>query len=183
MSQTTVKTANKICFGSGKFEISTDGNTWVDVGAMRNIVFSEAFDKVTVMSDNAGVVKEFIKNQVASLSGDLMEIDLTNLNTIRGGIDTYGFANGVAETLSSGGKTTLTAIQAKVTNTNAASDIFRITIFKATTNKGIEIAFQPDDADDPNMVSIELKGTCNTALTAGAQLFEIYNEQGEGAQS
>jgi hypothetical protein len=183
MSQTTVKAEHKICFGSGKFEISTDGNTWTDVGAMRNIVFAETFDKVTVMSDNAGVIKEFIKNHFASLSGDLMELDLTNLNTIRGGIDTYSFANGVAETLSSGGKTELTAIQVKVTNTNAAGDIFRITLYKATNNKGIEISFQPDDADDPNMVSVELKGTCNTALTAGAQLFQIYNEQGEGAES
>jgi len=183
MSQTTVQTANKISFGSGKFEISTDGNTWVDVGAMRNIVFAETFDKVTVMSDNAGVIKEFVKNHFASLSGDLMELDLTNLNTIRGGIDTYSFANGIAETLKSGGLTTLTAIQVKVTNTDAAGDIFRITLYKATNNKGIEMAFQPDDADDPNMIGIELKGVCDTSLTAGQQLFEIYNEQGEGAQS
>jgi len=183
LAQTSVQQTNKIAFGSGKFEISTDGITWTDLGAMRDIVFSETWDKVTVKSDNAGVIKEFIKNHYAALSGNIMELDLTNLNVIRGGIDTYSFANGIAETLSSGGLTTLTAIQVKVTNTNEAGDIFRITLYKATTNKGIELAFQADDADDPNMISIEIKGVCDTALAAGAQLFEIYNEQGEGAES
>jgi len=36
MSQTTVQNANKIQFGSGLLEYSTDdGSNWTDVGAMR----------------------------------------------------------------------------------------------------------------------------------------------------
>lgn len=183
MSQTAVQQANKVQFGSGLFEISSDGINWTNVGAMMGIVFSEVWDKVTVTSDNAGVIKEFIKNHFASLSGNLLELDLTNLNTIRGGIDTYGFANGVAETLTSGGKTTIAAIQARVTNTDENGDAFIIQLFKATNSKGIELSFQPDDADGPNQISIEIKGSCDTTLTAGAQLFSIINEQGEGAES
>lgn len=183
MNQTTVKQSSKINFGSGKFEISEDGNSWTDLGAMRGIVFSETWDKVTVMSDNAGVIKEFIKNHFATLSGNLMELDLANLNVIRGGIDTYTPTAGVSESLKSGGLTQLTAIQARVTNENETGEQFRITLYKATNNKGIEISFQPDDADDPNMISVELKGSCDVAKTAGEQLFEIYNEQGEGVSS
>jgi hypothetical protein len=183
MNQTTVKQARKIAFGSGKFEISTDGISWTDLGAMRGIVFSEIWDKVTITSDNAGVIKERIKNHFATLSGNLMELDLYNLNTIRGGIDSYSPTAGVSESLKSGGLTELSAIQARVTNENESGEIIRITLYKATNNKGVELNFQPDDADDPNMIGIEIKGSCDTDLTAGAQLFEIYNEQGEGVYS
>ena len=183
MSQTVVKQARKINFGSGKFEISTNGTSWTNLGAMRGIVFAEIWDKVTVMSDNAGVIKEFIKNHFATLSGNLMEIDLADLNTIRGGIDNYSADVGESESLKSGGLTQLTAIQARVTNTNEVEEIFRITLYKATNNKGIELSFQPDDADDPNMIAVEIKGSCDTARTAGEQLFEIYSEMSEGGSA
>jgi hypothetical protein len=183
MNQTTVKNSNAIQFGSGKFEISEDGINWTNLGAMKGIVFTESFDKVTVYSDNAGVIKEYIKNHKASLAGDMQEISLADLDTIRGGIDTYSSSTGVSETLKSGGKTTITAIQVRVTNTNDRAEIFRITVYKATNNKGIVINFNPDDADDANVIPIEIVGSCDTSKTAGEQLFEIYNEQGIGAVS
>jgi hypothetical protein len=183
MNQTVIKNANAIQFGSGKFEISTDGITWTDLGAMKNIVFSETFDKVTVLSDNAGIIKEKIKNHRASLAGDLQEISLTDLNTLRGGTDIYTSDAGISETLKSGGLTEVDAIQCRVTNTNERAEIFRITIIKATNNKGIVINFSPDDADDPNVIPVELLGSCDIGETAGQQLFEIYNEQGIGGVS
>ena len=183
MAQTQIQQANKIQFGSGKFEISQDGISWINLGAMRNIVFSEAWDEVRVMSDNAGEVRVGIKNHYASLSGDLMELNLYKLSIIRGGIDVHTQSAGVSETLKSGGLTTMDAIQARVTNTNEEGEEFRITVFKATSAKGIELALQPDDADDPNMIGIEIKGSCDTTKTQGEQLFEIYNEQGEGVAS
>jgi hypothetical protein len=180
MSQTTIKNSNAIQFGSGKFEYSKDGSTWTDLGAMVNIVFTETFDKVTVMSDNAGVIKERIKNHHASLAGDLQEINLEDLSTLRGGLDKYTEDSGISETIKSGGLLTIDAVQVRVTNTNERNEIFRITIFKATNNRGITLNFSPDDADDPNVIGIELLGSCDTTLTKGEQLFEIYNEQGIG---
>ena len=77
MSQTTVQMKEKINFGSGKFEVLEAGSsTWINLGAMRDIVWSETWDKVTVMSDNAGEIKNFIKNHHAILGGNLMEISL-----------------------------------------------------------------------------------------------------------
>ncbi len=177
MAQTTIQDANKIAFGSGKFEYSIDsGSTWVDLGAMRNIVFTESWETVKVDSDNAGRVKTGIKEQVASLAGDLMEIDLSKLNALRGGLDTYSASAGVSETLKSGGKSTQTAIQAKVTHTTESDEVFRITLYKVTSVKGIEIAFQSDEADDPNMISIEIEGEKDVTRDAGDQLYEIYSE-------
>ena len=86
MSQTTIKNSNAIQFGSGKFEYSKDGSTWTDLGAMVNIVFTETFDKVTVMSDNAGVIKERIKNcllYTSDAADDLLCVDLGGRRIIK----------------------------------------------------------------------------------------------------
>ena len=184
MNQTVVKCAEKINFGSGKFEIlEAGGSTWTDLGAMRGIVWSETWDKVTVMGDNAGEIKNFIKNHKATLAGNIMEFSLANLYKIRGGIDNYSTVTDVSETIKSGGKTQIAAIQARVTNENEDGETFRISLYKATNNKGIEIAFQPDDADDPNMIAIEIQGSLDTTRTVGDQLFEMVSGYGEGTSS
>lgn len=184
MSQTSIQNENKISFGSGKLEYSTDdGVSWNDLGAMRNIVFTESWEQVKVDSDNAGRVKTGIKNQMASIAGDLMEIDLEKLDALRGGIDSYSEDAGVSETLTSGGNSTQTPIQAKVTHTTEDDDEFRITLYKVVSVKGIEIAFQSDEDEEPNLVPIELEGEKDTDRTAGDQLYEIYSELGEAAAS
>jgi len=88
MRQTTVQEFNSIRFGSGKFEVN-DGFGWVDLGAMRDIMFEEEWEKVRVMSHNAGMITARITNHTAALAGDLMEINLENLARIRGGLDEY----------------------------------------------------------------------------------------------
>jgi hypothetical protein len=183
MYQTVVKNVNATQMGSAKFEISADGINWTDLGAMRGVVFTETFDRVEIWSDNAGKIKDFIKNHQASLAGDLMEISLADINSLRGGIDTYTSDSGVSETLKSGGKTTITAIQARVTNTNERAEIFRITVIKAVNNKGIVLSFNSSEADDVNVIPIEILGSNDVSKTPGEQLFEIYNEQGIGAVS
>ena len=86
---TAVQQGNTITFGSGKLEVSPYGGAgYINLGAVRNIVFDETWKENKIMSDNAGVIKKSISEQQASLSCDLMELDLTNLNLIRGGIDT-----------------------------------------------------------------------------------------------
>lgn len=182
-AQTTIQKSNTIMFGSGKFEISEDGTNWKDLGAMNNIVFTESWEDVLVDSDNAGRIKVGIKNQEATISGDILEIDLKKLATIRGGIDEYSKEIGVSETITSGGKTTIEAIQAKVTHTDEYGRIFRITVYKATNSKGIELTLNPDESDTPNSINIALRGTKDITREVGDQLFEIYSELGESVAS
>jgi hypothetical protein len=61
----------------------------VDIGAVRNAVFKEEWEDVEVKSDNAGVVRVGIKEHVARIECDMMEVNLENLDTARGGLDTY----------------------------------------------------------------------------------------------
>jgi hypothetical protein len=88
MPQTSVQEVATIRFGSGKFEVGDSIGTLVNVGAFRNGVFEETFDKISVMSDNAGEVYAGISNHKAALSCDLLEINLANLAKFQKGIAT-----------------------------------------------------------------------------------------------
>ncbi len=89
MAQTTVKESKTIRFGSGKLEVGDNVGALVDLGAMKGIKFTEEFDKVSITSDNAGEIYAGIRNHKATVEGELIELNLVNLNNIRGGIDSY----------------------------------------------------------------------------------------------
>lgn len=261
--QNTVQNSNAIRFGSGKLEVGDDVGSLVNLGAMRGIKFSDEFDVVEIETDNCAPITVGVKNHVASVEGELVEINLTNLNNIRGGIDTltnvagtstditaethtlsgttgtrldhangdgtivtaitvtdaddgaavlntdyvlyvdsegytciarvdgsivitdgdgvkvnYTYVPNAAIKLTSGGKVTISTKVVRITNTNESGKDFRITVYKATNQKGIELELQGDDDDDVSTVAISLKGVCDSTRDAGDQLFEIYDEQG-----
>lgn len=89
MGQTTVQRSGAIKLGSALMEVGDSIGALKNLGAMRGIAVTETFDKIEVESDNAGVIKEYIKNQRVAITGSLIEIDLEMLDEIRGGIDTY----------------------------------------------------------------------------------------------
>lgn len=89
MRQTTVQEFNSIRFGSGKFEVEDSLGAWHNLGAMRDIQFEEEWDKIVVLSDNAGPIVQGIRNHMAALGGNLMEISLEKLSVLRGGMDEY----------------------------------------------------------------------------------------------
>ena len=94
MAQTSVQDSTTIRFGSGKLEVGDAVGSLVNLGAMRAVKFTEEFDKISIMSDNAGEIFSGIRNHRASVEGELMELNLVNLNSIRGGIDTYSTTSG-----------------------------------------------------------------------------------------
>lgn len=187
-NMTTVQKASSIRFGSAKFEVGEDLESMVDLGAMRGIEFEESWSEIQVKSDNAGIIIAGINEHQTSLKGDLMEINLTNLALIRGGIDKIEkiaavpggdgvTAKKAAIKLLSGGISTFTPRVARVTNYDDAGKAFAITVFKATSASGITISFPESDSEDPAMTPIELTGTPDTSRAIGEQLFEILDEQ------
>lgn len=260
-NMTTVQKASSIRFGSAKFEVGEDVNSLIDLGAMNGIVFEETWDEMTVTSDNAGVIKTGINNHAAGIEGDLMEINLATLATIRGGIDKFETIAGTPQTVTSesvtlsnqvqkrllhknGVGTVVTAVTvkkgattlaagtdftlavdsagftvisrvegggitsgdavmvnytytplsaqrflsgglgtfqprvARITNYDDAGKEFRITIYKATPESGLNITFPEADAEDPAITPIRMNGTMDSSRAVGEQLFEIYDEQG-----
>src|SRR5690554_7207179 len=99
-AMTTVQNPGAIRIGSAKVEVSDDGNTFVDLGTMENVVFEESWTEIRRIGGNVGEISRSIvpSSHVAVVTGDLVEIELENLSTIRGGIDDYTEETGVKVT-------------------------------------------------------------------------------------
>ncbi len=89
----------------------------------------------------------------------------------------YKYTELTATTLTSGGYSTISATQVRVTNYDEEEKEFRITVYKAANSEGITLTLPPDDGDDPMMTPVALEGTRDASRAAGEQLFEIYDEQ------
>lgn len=87
MAQTTVQHPETIRFGSGRLEIGKSLDSLVDVGALTGVHFTHDLgDKVTITSDNAGVILERAGTQTAQVEANLMEINLDTLAVYMGGV-------------------------------------------------------------------------------------------------
>lgn len=87
MAQTKVQHPETIRFGSGKLEIGKSLDHLVDVGALTGVHFThELGDKITITSDNAGVILERAGTQTAKVEANLMEINLDTLAVYMGGV-------------------------------------------------------------------------------------------------
>ena len=259
--QTTVQDSNTIRFGSCKIEVGATVGALTDIGAANSVVMKEERTEYRIVAHNAGEVAVGIKDQKVKVDFDLMEANLTILNTLRGGVDTYSTAaaapvnvtnenvvmtgvtgqrlaykNGAgtivtaivvdnsvgvpytlntdysvgidsagytvitriagagisdgetvkvdytytpntSKTLSSGGKFTMTPKVLRLTNTNEAGDILRVTFFRARSAGGIDFTYNADDDENPNLIKVTMEATRDETLAAGAQLFEILDEQ------
>ncbi len=182
-NMTTVQQNNTIRFGSAKFEVGETEEDLIDLGAMNGIEFEESWDEINVKADNAGTIMVGMNNHQATIRGDLMEINLKNLAILRGGIDKIEEVKEegdqkAAIRLLSGGVSTFEPRVVKITNYNSANEEFSITIFKATTNSGLNITFPGADDEDPALTPIEMTGTLDNNRDVGEQLFVIEDQQG-----
>jgi hypothetical protein len=138
MAQTTVQKPGAIRFGSGKLEVGTSVGTLVDIGAIRNAVFKEEWEDVEVKSDNAGVVKVGIKEHVAYIECDVMEVDLSKLNIIRGGLDTYATVAGTAVDVENEAHTLTGTASVRLNNRNGAgTEVASIVVTDASSNAAV----------------------------------------------
>lgn len=100
MAQTTVQHPETIRFGSGRLEIGKSIDSLVDIGALTGVHFThELGDKVTITSDNAGVVLERAGTQTAKVEANLMEINLDTLAVYMGGVSKLETVAGSQQTV------------------------------------------------------------------------------------
>lgn len=100
MAQTTVRHPETIRFGSGRLEIGKSLDSLVDVGALTGVHFTHDLgDKVTITSDNAGVVLERAGTQTAQVEANLMEINLDTLAVYMGGVSKLETVAGSQQTV------------------------------------------------------------------------------------
>lgn len=100
MAQTKVQHPETIRFGSGRLEIGKSLDSLVDVGALTGVHFThELGDKVTITSDNAGVILERAGTQTAKVEANLMEINLDTLAVYMGGVSKLETVAGSQQTV------------------------------------------------------------------------------------
>lgn len=100
MAQTTVQHPETIRFGSGRLEIGKSLDSLVDVGALTGVHFThELGDKVTITSDNTGVILERAGTQTAKIEANLMEINLDTLAVYMGGVSKLETVAGSQQTV------------------------------------------------------------------------------------
>lgn len=100
MAQTKVQHPETIRFGSGRLEIGESLDSLVDVGALTGVHFThELGDKVTITSDNAGVILERAGTQTAKVEANLMEINLNTLAVYMGGVSKLETVAGSQQTV------------------------------------------------------------------------------------
>lgn len=100
MAQTTVQHPETIRFGSGRLEIGKSLYSLVDIGALTGVHFThELGDKVTITSDNAGVILERAGTQTAKIEANLLEINLDTLAVYMGGVSKLKTVAGSQQTV------------------------------------------------------------------------------------
>ena len=100
MAQTTVQHPETIRFGSGRLEIGKSLDSLVDVGALTGVHFTHDLgDKVTITSDNAGVVLERAGTQTAQVEANFMEINLDTLAVYMSGVSKLETVAGSQQTV------------------------------------------------------------------------------------
>jgi hypothetical protein len=115
----------------------------------------------------------------AEVPGDLGVFTVVRGCILTGGVVyvDYSYTPLASRTLKGGGLTEFTARVCRFTNTDSAGKLFRITVYSATPEGGITMDFPSDDDEDPMLCPVSMIAENDTTLTAGEQLFEIYDEQ------
>jgi hypothetical protein len=86
--QTAIQNSKTLRFGSAKIEVGADVGTLTNLGIASDVEFTEEFKTNSLKPDNAPEEINWISEQTATAKFNLWEMNLTNLNMIRGGIDT-----------------------------------------------------------------------------------------------
>lgn len=86
MKQTTIQVAEAIRKGSVRVLVGDAFDSLVDVGALRNPVFSSLVENQSIVFDNVDDLKKFVNGKKVQITFDLAEINFDNLAVLDGGI-------------------------------------------------------------------------------------------------
>jgi hypothetical protein len=92
--QTSAQHSETIRFGSAKIEVGETEESLVNLGLATGVKFTEEYTPVALKPDNAPEIVVGVKDHSATVEFEMWEVNLTNLNLIRGGIDTLDSVEG-----------------------------------------------------------------------------------------
>lgn len=86
--QTSVQNTDTIKFGSAKVEAGAAVGSLTNLGLAANIEFSEEYDLIELVPDNAPKIPKGKKNHRATVKFDMWEVNMDNVYLLRNGGDT-----------------------------------------------------------------------------------------------
>lgn len=84
--QTNIQELNTIRQGSARVLIGDDFGSLVDIGALRNLVFTSLSENQEIEFDNTQSLKKFVKGKTVQVAFDLAEINFDNLKVFDDGL-------------------------------------------------------------------------------------------------
>jgi len=137
--QTTVQDSNQIRFGSAKVEVGATVGSLVNLGAAQGVKFEEKFDVVYLAPDNAPKSQIAVRNHEASVTFSIMEVNLANLNTLRGGMDTYAAVAGDSTAVTGETHTLTGTTGVRLDHKNGAGTVVTgVTVTDASDNAAVQ---------------------------------------------
>lgn len=178
-------TANKNAFvmGSCRISVPSSSGGYATLGSARGVKLTETFDSMEIEIDNTPKVVIGAKNQQVTVEGSLLEINWHKLAAMRGSmtsggsLDVWSYdSTTLAQTFTSGGNTTITPQALYLTHTGASSsETVVVTLYAATPEEGMTLAFPSDNATDIMEVPFKMKCVSQSTRTVGQQLMNIVD--------
>lgn len=132
MSQTTIQQSAAIRKGSVRVYVGDDSASLVDIGALRNPVFTSLVENQSIQFDNVDDLKKFVNGTKASIAFDLAEINMTNLEKLDSGLVTLSTVAGSATPVTGEAKGTgwTQGTPIRLNNKNGANTIVTAIVVK-----------------------------------------------------
>ena len=176
---------NKLILGNYTLQVATYGSTiastFINLGAGIVNSFSHNLTKYDTQAGNAPDPVEGVAEETFAIEGELIEYDSTKLAFKYSGLSmTTGTVS--SGTISFGGKTELTDMAFRFTNTRrftgttgtALTATTTIFVPKATAEAGLAFTSKSDnDADPINVMAFSVLGKLDSTLSVGTQLVTI----------
>lgn len=158
MSQTTIQKSNAIRTGSAKVEISANGTTFTDIGALRKISL-ESLAKVDVIKfDNVDELKKFSDGKKVKFKAELAEINWENIEMFRDGHVSAVVTAGVDTKVNFSASGKLIGKFLRITNRDGNGNDMTINLRDVTMTNALNLPFIADDEADVMTMPIELEG-------------------------
>lgn len=133
MKQTTIQVSNSIRKGSVRVLVGNSLASLVDVGALRNPIFTSLAENQAIKFDNVDDLSKFVLGKKVKITFDLAEINFDNLAVLDGGILnlTTVASSPVAVTDEAHGTGWTVATPIRLNNKNGANTIVSSIVVKA----------------------------------------------------
>jgi hypothetical protein len=178
--QNTTVHSSMLVIGNYKIEAAASaGGAFINLGAGMVNDWGHNITKYDVQSGNAPDPIEGISEETFTVTGELIEFDMSVMSMIQCGATSYVSGASVL-TLLGGGNAVQTPICFRLTNRRIISGATKETIllvYNATLDGGVSCSAKSDNDTNPiNTFPFAITGKPDTSLTAGSQLFKITRD-------